>query len=174
MRKIHVTRQFFEASNLQAFSKKKPIFRYGLGECVCQISGLYLFFGCSRGVTESDKWTHTHLGKMGISPPTARLSGILKILFSCQTTGLRKSLEPWKHDFVAHLFLFPNLPSACLTKILLKTVVIKIEACRWEFWKERRMCFEITMFSKFANFSSDQRFERKIKVFKIHGRRGYS
>ena len=47
MRKIHVTRQFFEASGPQGhfFEKnKKAVFRYGLGECVFQILGLYRFF----------------------------------------------------------------------------------------------------------------------------------
>ena len=47
MRKIHVTRQFFEASGRQGpfFGKtKNPVFRYGLEECVYQISGLYRFF----------------------------------------------------------------------------------------------------------------------------------
>ena len=46
MRKIHVTQQFFKASGLwdRFFQKKKKhIFRYGLGECVYQISGLYRF-----------------------------------------------------------------------------------------------------------------------------------
>ena len=47
MRKIHVTRQFFEASAPQGnfFEKmeKKNIFRYALGEYVYQMSGLYSF-----------------------------------------------------------------------------------------------------------------------------------
>ena len=47
MRKMHVTQQFFffEAIDLQGhfFEKKKIIFRYGLGECGYQISGLYHF-----------------------------------------------------------------------------------------------------------------------------------
>ena len=45
MRKIHVTQQFFKASGLwdRFFQKKKHIFRYGLGECVYRISGLYRF-----------------------------------------------------------------------------------------------------------------------------------
>ena len=44
MRKIYVTRQFFEANDAKGlfFEKKKKI-RYGLGECVYQISGLYHF-----------------------------------------------------------------------------------------------------------------------------------
>ena len=47
MRKIHVIRQFFEASGPQDhfFEKKnqKLIFRYGLGEGAYQISSLYRF-----------------------------------------------------------------------------------------------------------------------------------
>ena len=49
MRKIHATQQFFENScrHRDFFEKtKKPVCRYGLGECVYQISGLYsLAFG---------------------------------------------------------------------------------------------------------------------------------
>ena len=44
MRKIHVTQQFFEASGRQGhfFEKnQRAVFRYGLGECMYQISGLY-------------------------------------------------------------------------------------------------------------------------------------
>ena len=40
MRKIHVTQQFLWD---RFFQKKKHVFRYGLGECVYQISGLYRF-----------------------------------------------------------------------------------------------------------------------------------
>ena len=45
MRKIHMTQQFFEASSIQGhlFEKTKPVFRYGLGECLYQISDLYRF-----------------------------------------------------------------------------------------------------------------------------------
>ena len=39
MRKIHVTQQFL----WDRFFQKKHVFRYGLGECVYQISGLYRF-----------------------------------------------------------------------------------------------------------------------------------
>ena len=43
MQKIHVTKQFSEASDPQGhfFEKRKTVFLYGLGECVYQISGLY-------------------------------------------------------------------------------------------------------------------------------------
>ena len=45
MRKIHMTRQFFEAIGPQGhyFEKQRHIFRYGPRECVYQISGLYRF-----------------------------------------------------------------------------------------------------------------------------------
>ena len=61
MRKIHVTRQFFEASGPRDrfFEKnKKPVFRYGLGECVYQISGLYRFSLWPKGVAKTDQQTH--------------------------------------------------------------------------------------------------------------------
>ena len=55
MRKIQVTRQFFEGSSPQGhlFEKKKIfVFRYGLRECVYQISDLYRFlFGQEAGHT---------------------------------------------------------------------------------------------------------------------------
>ena len=44
MRKIDVTRQFFEASGPQGHlfeQHEKPVFRYGQWEYVCQISSLY-------------------------------------------------------------------------------------------------------------------------------------
>ena len=44
MRKIHMTRNFFEAIVTQGpfFEKnKKHVFRYGPGECLYEISGLY-------------------------------------------------------------------------------------------------------------------------------------
>ena len=44
VRKIYVTRHFLETSGPRGhFFEKKPAFRYGLEECVYQISGLYLF-----------------------------------------------------------------------------------------------------------------------------------
>ena len=45
LRKIHVTRQFSEASGTQGhvFEKTKTVFRYGLWEGVYKISGLYRF-----------------------------------------------------------------------------------------------------------------------------------
>ena len=44
MHKIHVTWQFFEATDPQGhFFEKKRIIRYGLGKWLYQISGLYRF-----------------------------------------------------------------------------------------------------------------------------------
>ena len=44
VRKINVTRQFYEANDPRGrFLEKKIIFRYSLGECVYQISGIYHF-----------------------------------------------------------------------------------------------------------------------------------
>ena len=43
MQEIYVTRPFFEASGPQGHCFEKPVFRYGLGECVHQISDLYHF-----------------------------------------------------------------------------------------------------------------------------------
>ena len=43
MRKIHVTRQLFEVSGPRGHLNNKAVFRYGLGECVYQISSLYRF-----------------------------------------------------------------------------------------------------------------------------------
>jgi len=63
MRKIHVTRQFFETSDPQGqfFEKtKKPIFRYGQGEYVYQISGMYHF---SFGQEVPDKVTNPRIYK---------------------------------------------------------------------------------------------------------------
>ena len=62
MRKIHVTQQFFKASGLwdRFFQKKKHIFRYGLGECVYRISGLYLFSMGPKGAVQTDKQSHRH------------------------------------------------------------------------------------------------------------------
>ena len=69
MRKIHVP-AVFEASGPQDhfFKKnKKPIFRYGLGECVYQISGLYRFsFGQRRDTHIYTDTTHLQV-KVGIS-----------------------------------------------------------------------------------------------------------
>ena len=52
LRKIHVTRQFSEASGTQGHvfekNKTKTVFRYGLGECVYKISGLYRFSFCQE------------------------------------------------------------------------------------------------------------------------------
>ena len=40
------------------FSKnKKPVFRYGLGQCVYRISGLYVFFCCDK----KGPYIHTYL-----------------------------------------------------------------------------------------------------------------
>ena len=67
MRKIHVTRQLFEASGPQGnfFEKtnKNPVFRYGLGECVYQISGQYLFSFWPKGAVQVHKPTdpQTHI-----------------------------------------------------------------------------------------------------------------
>ena len=61
MRKIHVTRQFFEASGIQDhfFEKnQKPVFRYCLGECVYQISSLYLFSPWPKGPVQKHQQTH--------------------------------------------------------------------------------------------------------------------
>ena len=61
MRKIQVTLQFFEASGPQSnFFKKKIVFRYGLGECVYQISGRYRF---SLGQELLDKPTYLQVNK---------------------------------------------------------------------------------------------------------------
>ena len=64
MRKIHMTRQSFEASSPQGhFQKnKKHVFRYGLGECLYRISGLYLFSLWPKCAVE----TQYLQGKMGI------------------------------------------------------------------------------------------------------------
>ena len=58
MGKIHVTRQFFEASGPQLRvtflknNKKKPVYRYyGLGECLYLIQGLYRFWLVCTGPT---------------------------------------------------------------------------------------------------------------------------
>ena len=71
MRKIHVKRQFFEASGPQGhFFEKKTVFKYGLEECEYQISGLYRFSLVRRSRTPhkpidintcEKKKTHTHL-----------------------------------------------------------------------------------------------------------------
>ena len=65
MRKIHVTLQFFEAGGPQGhfFEKtKKPVLRYGLGECLYQISGLYHFsFGQGDAYEPTDKQTNTRI-----------------------------------------------------------------------------------------------------------------
>ena len=69
MRKIHVTLQFFEASGPQGnfFEKtKKTVFRYALGECGYQISGLYLFSLWPKGVVQTNRPTYLHM-KIGIS-----------------------------------------------------------------------------------------------------------
>ena len=66
MRKILVTRQFFEASGPQGnfFEKnKKSVFRYGLGECVYQISGLYLFSLWPKGAVQTHKPTDPQIYK---------------------------------------------------------------------------------------------------------------
>ena len=73
MRKIHVTRQFFEASDPQGhfFEKtKNPFFKYGLGECVYRISGLYLFSLWPKCAVQTERHTNrtTYLQvKIGIS-----------------------------------------------------------------------------------------------------------
>ena len=54
---MHVTRQYFEASGPQGyfFEKNKiPVFRYGLGECVYRISGLYLFSLWPNGAVQTN------------------------------------------------------------------------------------------------------------------------
>ena len=71
MRKIHVTRQFFEPSGLHCHflekTKKKNIFRYGLGECVYRISGLCRFsFGQEVPYKPTNQQTHSQV-KIGIS-----------------------------------------------------------------------------------------------------------
>ena len=66
MRKIHVTRQFFEANGPQGhfFEKnKKPVFRYGLGECVGQSVSFFVWPG---GVIQIHTYTNIQV-KIGIS-----------------------------------------------------------------------------------------------------------
>ena len=52
------------------FPKKKQFFIFGLGECVYQISGLYLFSVGPKGAVQTDKQSHRHTYlkvKIGIS-----------------------------------------------------------------------------------------------------------
>ena len=76
MRKIHVTRQFFEASGPQGHFFEKtinPFFRQGLGECAYQISGLCRFSLVSEWDTNKDTHEYTHIreniGKLLLSAP---------------------------------------------------------------------------------------------------------
>ena len=70
MRKIHVTRQFFEASRPQRhfFEKTiKNVFRYGLGS-VCTKFQVCIFFRCGQKAPYIHTNRHTYLQvKMGIS-----------------------------------------------------------------------------------------------------------
>ena len=53
---MHVTRQFFKASGpWDRFSKKKTVYRYGLGECVYQIKGLYRFSLWPKGAVQTNR-----------------------------------------------------------------------------------------------------------------------
>ena len=66
IQKTNVPRQFFEASGPRdRFSKKKPVFRYGLGECVYQISGLYRFrCGQNAWHRQTEKQGHIYTSEL--------------------------------------------------------------------------------------------------------------
>ena len=68
-----MTRQFFEPSAPRgpflAKTKKNLPFRYGLGECVYQILGLYRFSFGQGVVTQPNKKTNEHRNMMKYSYP---------------------------------------------------------------------------------------------------------
>ena len=127
MRKIYGTQQFSRLAALRVtFSKKqKPVFRYGLGERVYQISGLYLFSLWLKGAVQTRKPTYLQIkietSSTGCLPPfwifflvayRLCLLGDMRILTFFHLTVKKEKRSCHSRDFLSlpQLQLLPYLP----------------------------------------------------------------